>query len=387
MSTDISTREGLFKVMAQIAAEREAAKPIVAELLQRDEPPWDDDIPQEWKTAGFVDELTKAAAGILEKDPAKTLSLLHFAFGLCSNLHDRNSSIVAMHLNAVCLKHTAYTHQFQGSLNEAARAIKVAIRNVDDVRALDHEQTNANFVLAGVLMRQRRFDEAVAVLRRCEERYTEFGDRSRLVRCQILWGAIANTSGDYQSAIERLSAVVTEASQIEDVHTRMTAHENLAIALHHTGRQADAIAELDRARGLAASMPSELDRVDWVRAGFMIDTGDREQFVDALDELRRIRAAFLERQMIDDAGLVGLDMVDLLVALERREEARDLTEDVIAELAHPGLETFASRALAYLRELIPASPKARAAIRHVKSYVLRARSTLSVEAFSPLDDN
>ena len=42
MSADISTREGLFAVMRQIKAEREAAKPLVAELMAREELPWDE---------------------------------------------------------------------------------------------------------------------------------------------------------------------------------------------------------------------------------------------------------------------------------------------------------------------------------------------------------
>ena len=55
MSADISTREGLFAVMRQIAVEREAAKPLVAELIAREEWPSDEDIPEQWKTAGFVE--------------------------------------------------------------------------------------------------------------------------------------------------------------------------------------------------------------------------------------------------------------------------------------------------------------------------------------------
>ena len=47
--------------MRRIAAEREAAKPIVAELMGRAAPEWNEEIPENWRTIGFVEELTRAA--------------------------------------------------------------------------------------------------------------------------------------------------------------------------------------------------------------------------------------------------------------------------------------------------------------------------------------
>src|SRR5881397_4422373 len=52
MSTGLETKEQLFEVMEQIAAEREAARPIVENLLSSGEPVDDIEIPGAWRTAG-----------------------------------------------------------------------------------------------------------------------------------------------------------------------------------------------------------------------------------------------------------------------------------------------------------------------------------------------
>ena len=79
MSSRLATREALFDVMEQIAEERIAARPIVEELLSRGDEVWDEEIPESWRTAGFVQELTAAGAAIVETNPKKSLSLAQLA--------------------------------------------------------------------------------------------------------------------------------------------------------------------------------------------------------------------------------------------------------------------------------------------------------------------
>ena len=82
MSTGLETKEQLFEVMEQIAAEREAARPIVERLVSSGEPVDDIEIPEEWRTAGFVQELTTTAGAMWQSDPVRSLPLLQLAFAI-----------------------------------------------------------------------------------------------------------------------------------------------------------------------------------------------------------------------------------------------------------------------------------------------------------------
>ena len=88
--------------------------------------------------------------------------------------------------------------------------------------------------------------------------------------------------------------------------------------------------------------------------------------------------------MPEDAGLIGLYIVDALAAVGRREEAVLLTEQLLTEFVNAGLNHDAITALAYLRDLLPTSSKPRHVVNHVRSYVERLRTEPEC-LFLPLD--
>ena len=88
--------------------------------------------------------------------------------------------------------------------------------------------------------------------------------------------------------------------------------------------------------------------------------------------------------MPGEAGVVALDLVECLIALNRNDEARILVETVIGEFQRANLNDRAMTALDYLRELLP-KRASREAVRHVRGYVEKLRSEPG-RVFLPLED-
>src|SRR5439155_25893539 len=80
------TREELFEVMEKIAAEREAARPIVAQLIASGEPIEDVEIPEGWRTAGMVMELTAASDVIQEAEPSRSREFAQLALAATTGI-------------------------------------------------------------------------------------------------------------------------------------------------------------------------------------------------------------------------------------------------------------------------------------------------------------
>lgn len=368
MSADISTRDGLFAVMRQIAAEREAAKPRVADLLAREELPWDEDIPEEWKTAGFVEELTKAAAGIVEKDPSRCVQLQLLAVVTAGGMSPAYPSLVRARLLSAAWKETSYAYRLEGALDQSIQAAITAERIALAEPALHHDVSIARFMRATALAFKRLFDAASALVSECQRDYEEFGDLKRELRCEIMSAAISAWHGDFVRACEKYESLVESVRQTDDLHTLGVIYNNLAWCAVDAGDLNKASAAQTKARKIyeRLEMPIAVDRTEWCGAIIRLARGDT---ATALSRLMSLRERYLERGLMHDAALIGLDAVDALLALGDPSEAYRLTELVAEEFRYTNAAPDALRALAYLRDFLPRKQKARETVRHVRSFV------------------
>ena len=80
------------------------------------------------------------------------------------------------------------------------------------------------------------------------------------------------------------------------------------------------------------------------------------------------RAEFLNRQMVENAGLAGLDAVDALLALGRLAEAQELATRLNEEFRYVDGSEHVLKALAYLQEFLPRK-HGREVVTHVRSFL------------------
>ncbi len=382
MNTQLSTREALFEVMEQIAAEREAAKPIVEELAARGaEEVWDGEIPPSWRTAGFVLELAMAA--FREQLGNQSLTLAQLALAVASSIpHATYPSSLHTYLEGNAWKEIGTAQWFQNRYDAALRAYEMAELRFANEHALHHDESIAQLGRGFVLAHLQRDKEAFNLLEQIAPEFVAIGDQRHAFQCDFLRAWIHYLGGDFQTARAIWQDILSTAEEMNDLESVAILHNNIGGACAELDEASDAVTSLQRARTIYLELGWPTDKPDWGLALVLLKAGE---FTRALPLLRRLRDVFLERQMPEDAGLVALEIAEVLIATDQADEARAMVEQALAEFSNANLNTRAVTALAYLRDLLRTTQQPQRAIQHVRSYVEKLRSE-PARLFLPLDE-
>jgi len=377
-------RDSFLHTITQLDAERAAARLVVDSIRASDEKIWKDDIPPSWRTAGFVQELTAVASEILESDPRESLALAQLALaGATSIPADTYPSPLQAQIEGTAWKEIGTAHRYISEYDAALRAYDAAHRSFATANALGHDDAIVDFARAIVLTDLGRHDEALELLRKVEPLLRGFGDQRRLVRLNMLKGMVQYRQRRLPDARVTFEKALEEVSP-DDLHTRAMLYMNLGLACADLGDFSDAVLMYSNARQLLTDlgMTVELNRTEWNLAHVLLLTGDFEK---AAPMLKRVREFFLGNGMPEEAGLAGLDLADASIALNAPEGARELVSAVLTEFTTAKLNERALTALAYLRDVLPTTPKPIHAVRHVRQYLDQLRTEPAL-LFLPLPE-
>jgi tetratricopeptide (TPR) repeat protein len=385
MSALADLRLSLSRTVEKITAEREAASPTVERLRIADmNALWDEELPASWRTAGFVQELTAAAAGMLEKDARRSLELAQLAQAISTSIpsHAYPPTVFAQ-LEGHAWKEIGTAHRYLSEFDAALRAYDAAQRAFERSGALGHDVAIIQLARAVVLSELRKHDEALALIDESTPVFDSFADQRRLTQAALLKGMIHQRRGHLQAARMTYEEVVAARGR-EDLHTVAAAYHNLGSICADLGEAGAAVVALQRARDLlkGLEMPSEITRNDWVLARVLMTTGS---FMKALPILRRVRGDFQKRQMTTEAGMAALDLAEALIALNQASEAQLIAEQALNEFRAAKLNERAITALAYLHDLLSTTSKPSSAIRHVRCYLERLEEE-PARLFLPLEE-
>jgi len=376
-------KEELFAVMEQIAEEREAARPIVRELVESGASVDDIEIPEGWRTAGMVMELCEFAYNHLEIDPLRSLSFSLLSLVLGTDPSTRGyPEPIPVYLEGRAWKEIGHSHRFMGAYDTAIQAQNVAETVLATAGVLIHEQMLTRFAQAGTLFRAERFALARESNAAAIECFRELGDSVGLLKSEVLDASIDINEGYFDVAREKFEKILGNYGG-EDLYTLGIAYSNLAICNRISGRKSAAVMAAEHAREIFVEldMPSEVSRTDWGLATILLEEDPRK----ALPLLERLRADFLNRHMASAAGEIGLCIVDGLIATGRSVAALRLTEKVLAEFAEAKFDNNTMSALAYVRDLLQTTGDVRGAVREARSRVEKYRSEHQ-ELFLSLDE-
>jgi tetratricopeptide (TPR) repeat protein len=380
---NIETREGLFAAMEQIAAEREAARPIVEKLVASGEPVDDIEIPEGWRTAGMVMELTVAAGEFDMLDPSRSLVTLQLANAIAKSIRpDSYPPPIVDYVKGESWRQIAWAHHYQSAYAAALRASESASKEFRKEPALSHDLATTERGRVLPLLYSGRDNEALASARNSMASSSEFGDQHSIQKCELLIAIVHFRQGAFEVALEKCKELLTRMEGTDDRRTLAALYHNLGVMYSQLGRSHEAVSWLDRARKMIADLNLPVDRTDWVFARIQLADAD---FATALPLLRRLRESFLRQGMPEEAGLVGLDIVDGLVATGAGGEAIELTERIISEFREADLAIAAIRAVDYLRDLLPVTKNARKVVQSVRSFVEKHRLAPGHQ-FLPVDD-
>ncbi|HYS54013.1 MAG TPA: tetratricopeptide repeat protein [Thermoanaerobaculia bacterium] len=378
-------KEQLFAVMEQIAEEREAARPIVRELVASGASVDDIEIPEGWRTAGMVMELCEFAYNHLETEPTKcvSFSLLALAIGTGSASANYPPPLSA-YLRGRAWREVGVAHRYMNDYDAAKHALLTAEASFRQEPALSDEEAATIYARAGVSFLAVD-GEALALTEAARQTFAEIGDVRRQIHCDVIHAMVHWRRGDFDGARIRYESALRQLSELDDPYTIATICNGLGCMYRYLGRTSDAVTSHERAREIfqALEMPIEVIRANWGLAQVLLDSGHAHK---ALSLLKPIREYFLSLQMPEEAGEAGLHMVDAFVTIGQIESARKLANEVLKEFVDAKLNVYAITALGYLRDLLEGNGNPRETVSRVRSYVAKLQLR-EAQLFLPLDEN
>jgi tetratricopeptide (TPR) repeat protein len=355
------------RVDVKLAAERAAAAPVVRQLRKAIDACWDREVPMEWQTVGFVQELTVAARDALKSDAKVTLTLAQYAVVIAGGLPPRAyPQAILVQTEAAVWKEIANAHRYRSEYDAALRAVDVADRLLATTPGLGHDRATMRLVRALVFSDQEQPERALPLLQECEADFLEYNDRTARAQCLLFRGVIEQRRGQLGTAIETYEHALDELDD-DAPWIRAGLHNNLGQAygeLRNTDRalnslrQALAVFERVHATG-------EVARTTWGVGRVLLAA---ERYAEAKATLSGARRSLRSVPMPEEAGLAGLDLADAFLATNNLRAAVMTVDEVVAEFRAANLSGRAMLALGYLSDLLP-TPRARAAVQHVRSYL------------------
>ena len=234
-------RESFLRTVAQVTAERAAARPVINSLRASGADVWDSEIPPSWRNAGFVQELTAAASAVLESDPRDSLALAQLALAIATSIPARRyTPTVQAQLEGTAWKEIGTAHRYLSEYDAALRAYDAAHRSFAAAHALAHDNAIVDFARAIVLTDLGRHDEALELLRSVEPVFRGFEDNRRLVQVSVLIGMVEYRQGRFSGAKTTFEKALAEVP-FEDLHTRAMLYLNLGQTLAALSETSDAV--------------------------------------------------------------------------------------------------------------------------------------------------
>jgi tetratricopeptide (TPR) repeat protein len=235
--------------------------------------------------------------------------------------------------------------RFGAAWNATARAI--AIFSTD--ASLLVERTSALALRARIGYQMGRTAEAVTLLRECNAAFQRFGEDRRALQVAIMESIIIYHSGDVPAARSAFLVARAVAERLEDLRELSRIKNNLAQCEAKLGNFDQALVHLRAAQqGFdQLGMTAERQRALWIEARILRDTG---RLADAVAQLLQVRRELIARGMIVQAAYTGLDLLELLAAIDERADLERVATELVAVFTAAGMSRDARVALAYLAD-------------------------------------
>ena len=173
---------------------------------------------------------------------------------------------------------------------------------------------------------ERRFSEAVRLLRRAVSIRMAIGERQGTVEALVAWAVICDQDGEPEEAIRLLHNARGFCDPDSDLEVML--RHNMALCLLDAGRTLEAKALFDSNRQLYRQIQNPLQqlRVFWVEAEIARDLG---RFAEAEGLLRKIRDDFVKRENAYEAASASLELAVLYADRGRFAAAERLARQVL----------------------------------------------------------
>jgi len=343
----INTRH-LNELQTAYQKERAAAKGLVAELMRH---------PAErqrilvannprFHTWGVFEHLIEVSREETSKNPKVGDDLAKLALDLSEHLDSSVYGAQAIEdLRARAWAYKGNTHRIRFELQEAQDAFDRALLHLRRGTREPWELAVWLDLKASLLRAQRRFDEAMRLLKRALVLFLAVGDRHRAGRTLISMDNVLHRAGQPEKGIPLLYKALDLIDPDQDQRLLFSAKHNLIDNLVDAGRHLEAQRLLMQANSLYHRFdePAFRNRRRWVEGKIALGIGQPER---AEQLLLRARSGFQEQDAAYEIALVSLELAGLYAEQGRTAEMKQLAEEMLPIFSSRQIHREALAALA-----------------------------------------
>lgn len=319
----------------------------------------------ELRNEAAVAALCQEAAWRAHRVPLESLAIADLATAIADSLGKAE-------LRAEAWKNRGLALRFLARYAEALPAFDRAEAILQPLDAVDHARAVVRFSRALTLLEIGRLEEAVVILTACRGVFEQHADLRNELLTGIAEGALFWRLSKYREAWETWTALLRVAGDLGDEQALMSLHNNLGFAGIEIGDFDAAQDHLRSAIGLAAKLGQPLlaARSQLAQGRLMVRRGDAD---GGLAHLHAVREQFLTQNLVEEAGMCGLEIVEAHLWRGALIEAEAFARQIVREFTAAQLNRRAITALRYLSEAIAARKASAATVEQVRDFILALR--------------
>ena len=330
---------------------------------------------EDLRSSGALERLAHEVEKRRYVDPAASLAIAELATAIAEKLPaDAYPPIIVAQLRAHAWKDRGQTLAYLGRYDEAFDALTRADEQIEAFGTLAHDRAIIAFVRAVAMQETNRLEESLAILSECRQVFSDHGDARRRLLCGMAEGSLFQRQRRWREARDTYLAALDVARELNDAESIACMHNVVGQCLVELNIFDDAETHLSEAvqRFTSLAQPLSVAKAELARGRLLLRAA---QHAKAIEHLIRIRDVFRRHDLIEEAGLCGLDVVEAMVAMSAFEPAESLVRRIIEEFTLARLNTRAITALGYLNEVIAARKASRENVGAVREYILSLRTT------------
>jgi len=325
-------------------------------------------------TWGLYERLVEGARDLAPTDPAEAEVLARLALLLADVLDHRRLYNVRLieDLRARAWGYLGNSCRVRSDLQGAEEGFERAFMCL---RRGTREPLERAFLLdlkASLRTDQRRFDEALRLLRCCIAIFREVGDDHRAGRSLVKMAIAHYHAGEPENGIPLLLQALEVIDPAEEPRLLLSTWHNLVVFHAEIGRFMEAQGLFIKARPIYQrfSDPWAQNRRHWVQGKIARGLG---QMGEAERHLLAARDGFVIEGIAYDTALASLDLASLYAEQGRMAELKDLAGQMVPFFASRQIHREAMAALTFFYRAVEAEGASAELVRQVAGYLERAR--------------
>jgi tetratricopeptide (TPR) repeat protein len=327
-----------------------------------------------FSTWGLYERLVEGARDLGPTEPVEAEMLAQLALVLADVLERRRRYRAGLieDLRARAWGYLANSRRVRSDLQGAEDGFERAFKHLRGGTREPLEKALLLDLMASLRIDQRRFDEALRLLRCSIAIFRELGDDHRGGRGLVKMAVAHYHAGEPESGVPLLRQALELIDPAEEPRLLLSTWHNLVLFHAETGRFMEAQGLFIKARPIYRRFPDSWaqNRRHWVQGKIARGLG---QVGEAERHLLVARDGFVSEGIAYDTALASLDLASLYAEQGRLAELKDLAGQMMPFFASRQIHRETMAALTFFYRAAAAETASTELVRQVAGYLERAR--------------